>query len=191
MSKSYFVWVLLFLFPVTALSVENTQEVLRSATKAQMVKRVHPVTKQTFFSIVESGAEEYPMGLERATPRSRPDYRLLERDADASKIYYDGPVSDRKKIYLFAGTVAAVGTVAGTAGLLAAASSTATTGAAGGAGAYAAGGTAVLSGVAGTVAVKSKPDTEQAPYIHEATSIQVPEGITLSQEKKPETKRII
>ena len=86
----------------------------------------------------------------------------------SGQIPYEGPYSDRKKVYLFAATLATVGTVGGIAVIAAAPAATGVGASGGGAGAYLAGGAAVTAGtVAGSVAV-TRPHPHSDDFRHES-----------------------
>ena len=140
-------------------------------TNTMVVVREHPRTGRPYVSItsLEAGARDPFEGQRRRY--GRPDYRMLDPKIKSGKISYDGPYSDKKKIYLFAASVATLGTISGAAVMAAA---PAATGAAtsGGAGAYLAGGTAVVAGSAATAEIAMKPDTQKGNYTLRAESHQ-------------------
>ena len=140
-------------------------------THTRVIVRDNPRTGKPYVSIVSSDVENpaSPLSLQNIAYR-RPDYRLLDPKIKSGQIPYDGPTSDRTKVYLFAASLAAVGTVGGAVGL---ATAPAATGAAAseGAGAYLAAGTAVVAApVAATVALEKKPDPHQNDFDLEAKS---------------------
>lgn len=98
---------------------------------------------------------------------SRPDYRMLDWKIKSGEIPYDGPVSDRKKVYILAATLATIGVASGTAAAFAipATATTAST-AGGGAGVYAAAGTALTAGTVSTALIQSRPDPKQDDFDH-------------------------
>ncbi len=122
-------------------------------TQTKMIERSHPRTGESY-RVITAAAPEAPNYFEDA-PRqySRPDYRMLESDVQRGEIYYDGPVSSRKKVYIFAATVATLGVV----GAVSLPTAAATGAASGGAGAYAAGGAAVAAGTLGGAVKLTKP----------------------------------
>ena len=149
-----FVWLLLFFFAFNSPLAAN--EVFEE-TPAKVIVRNHPKTGKPYAVITEN--ENVPLLTGR--PAQRPDYRLLDPNIKASTVPYEGPYSDRKKVYIFAASMATVGAVSGAA-VIAAAPAATGAGAAGGAGIYAGAGVGVAAGTAaGTVALtKSKPEDE-------------------------------
>jgi hypothetical protein len=124
-------------------------------TQTKMIERSHPRTGERYRVITAAttpAAQNYFEGEPRQY--SRPDYRMLESDVQRGEIYYDGPVSSRKKVYIFAATVATLGTV-GAASLPTVA---ATGSASGGAGVYAVGGGAVAAGTLGGAVKLTTPE---------------------------------
>jgi hypothetical protein len=114
-------------------------------TSAEVVVREHPQTGIPYVSIVDP---RKPEGLLSGEMKkyNRPDYRMLDPKVKPRDTHYDGPVSDRKKIYILAGALAAGG-IAGYAAMPVAAAGG---GAATGAGAYAAASAAVTAGTFST-----------------------------------------
>lgn len=132
-------------------------------TKTVVVVREHPKTGGPYVVITLPEKKGIDPLLRLRGRLSRPDYRLLDPKLKAGKIPYEGPVSDRKKVYLFAAGIAAAGTASGA---LVIASAPAATGAAasGGAGAYLAGGAAVATGSAAAAAGVVKGDSKKDNY---------------------------
>ena len=128
-------------------------------TRTRVLVREHPKTGKPFVSIVRSDFQKDASTLQDAVPTARPDYRMLDPKVNAQDIPYDGPVSDRRKVYLFAGTLAALGAGAGVLGALAPAAAS-SGGAAGGGGLYA--GAAALTG-GGTVAATITAHADDQP----------------------------
>jgi hypothetical protein len=92
---------------------------------------------------------------------TRPDYRMLDPNVKEGQIPYEGPFSDRRKVYLFAATLMTVGAVGGAVGT-AAAPAAAGAGAAGGGGYLAAGAAGTGAGVAGAhLATKENPEDDE------------------------------
>jgi len=114
-------------------------------TAGEVIVREHPKTGLPYVSILDpqKDREIFKGDMKKY---NRPDYRMLDPKVKPGDLHYDGPVSDRKKIYILAGALAAGG-VAGYAALPAAAAGG---GAATGAGAYAAAGAAVTAGTFST-----------------------------------------
>ena len=132
-------------------------------TSTQVVVREHPQTGKPYVSIIPAGA--IPQDL-FANPRkkfSRPDYRMLDPKIKSGVLPYDGPVSDRKKVYLLAASLATIGLAGGSVGLAAASAAT-TTPASGSAGAYyGAAGAVAVAGAAAAVD-QGKPDLHKNDF---------------------------
>lgn len=143
-----------------ALSSSPMANEVLEETRTKVIVRVHPKTGKPFVSIVPSDISINPSIEKKTTPARRPDYRMLDPKVDAKNIAYDGPISDRRKVYVLAGTLAALGAGAGVLGTLAPATA-ASGGTAGGAGLYA-GGAALTGGgtIAATVAVHAENQPE-------------------------------
>ncbi len=75
--------------------------------------KAHPRTGRPYASIVAPG--EAPEAASPVRPLERPDYRYLH--AGRGEVAYQGPSSDRTKVYVLAGTLATAGVAAGMAGL--------------------------------------------------------------------------
>jgi len=166
---------------LTMVRLEATEVIQETHTK--VIQRENPATGKPYFSIVTAALQETEGLLPpREEKYSRPDYQMLAPESQRGEIFYDGPASSRKKVYIFAGAVATVGAVGGTLGMLSAAS-TATAGAAGGAGGYAAGGAAVASGaMAGALKVSSaKPQSDD--FVHTSKT----DLVALVDQREPET----
>ena len=138
-------------------SVQAAIEVIED-THTRAERRINPNTGKSFLVIIPEGnGESHSYFRPEQKQYSRPDYRLLDPGFKKGKILYDGPYSDRTKVYVLAGALAAGG-VLGAALAPAAAVGAASTGS----GAYAfAGGSAVVSGTAAVVinaASEKKPD---------------------------------
>ena len=138
-------------------------------THTKVIVREHPKTGRPYVSIVPSEVPDPPDPFAVRRKYARPDYRMLDAKIKSGKIPYDGPYSDRKKIYLFAAGLATLGVAGGVVGM-AVAPAAAGAGASGGAGIYAAAGSAVAAGTAGTIAVKSKPDPQKDNFSRTAES---------------------
>lgn len=146
------------------LSAQN--EVIKEPI-AKVYVREHPQTGKQFVSIRAEG--EFRDPFKSFVKREiRPDYKMLE--AHAKGVPYDGPVSDRTKVYVFAATIATLG-VAGSVVAAAAFPAAATTGCAtGGTGLLGTAGVAVAAGTAGTVAYEMHVRPGEEHYTHTATS---------------------
>ncbi|MBI4970491.1 MAG: hypothetical protein HZC17_01435 [Candidatus Omnitrophica bacterium] len=157
---------------------EIKQSEVKDDSHSQVIIREHPKTGKPYVTIVSS---DVPVPADPFTNErnrySRPDYRMLDPKAKKGDYKYDGPYSDRKKIYIFAASMMTVGVVGGVAGMALAPAATAGTAAsAGGGGAYLAAG-AVGTGVAGVAtaeALKVKPEDENFVHEGESKTIQTP-----------------
>jgi hypothetical protein len=131
--------------------------------------REHPQTGKPFVSLRKEGGNADPFkGFVKR--EIRPDYRMLDPKTRSGDVPYDGPVSDRKKVYIFAATMMTLG-VAGGIATAAIPVTAAASGASGGTGILGAGAVTVLAGTAGTVALKSHLDPGEENYIHEGTTL--------------------
>jgi len=153
--------------------------------ETQVAVREHPKTGKPYVTILgKDGARMHPSLSGPVKLVSRPDYRMLDPKVKKGEIPYDGPVSDRKKVYALAGTLAVTGVVAGTA-VIAAAPAATGAGAAGGAGIYGAAGAAVMTGTASGVWLKSRPtqqDRENFDFKSESREIKDAERLARSFE---------
>ena len=166
MKKAYH-WLIIYLFLVLVSSA-GASEVIEE-TPTQVVVREHPKTGHPYVNIVSAGVPAPNPFESQRKKMARPDYQLLDPKIKAGEIPYEGPSSDRKKVYLFAASLATLGTVGGVVGM-ALAPAAAGAGASGGAGAYLAGGAAVTAGtVAGSVAA-TRADPKKDDYIHTSQS---------------------
>lgn len=155
-------------------SIESLEQILElevpDETHSQVLVREHPRTGKPYTVIVEEGFQEPRYAFQKDRRNYlRPDYRMLDPKIKAKDIPYTGPSSDRKKVYLFAASLAASGVAAGT--LLPVTAATGA-GASTGAGIYGAAGTAVASGVtsAATTQTTPRPDDDFAQH-SEATRV--------------------
>lgn len=149
----YLICVALLALPETLRAAE-----VMDVTHTQVVVRQHPKTGKPYVSIVPEGKVPPDPFTGQKQSYIRPDYRLLDPKVKSGDIPYDGPVSDRKKVYVFAATLMTVGTVGGAAGMAAAPVGAGS--AAGGAGAYVGAGAAV----AGTTAAASIAASKKRPW---------------------------
>lgn len=138
-------------------------------TRTQVIVREHPKTGRSYVSIVSSEVPAPPGPFAGQKSYSVPDYRLLDPKVKAKDIPYDGPYSNRTKIYILAASLATVGTVGGTA-IIAAAPAATGAAASGGAGAYLAGGGAVIAGSAAEYAVATHRDPKKENYVQRSES---------------------
>lgn len=138
-------------------------------TKTMVVVREHPKTRRPYVVITLPEKETVDPFAHLRQPFSRPDYRMLDPKVKSGALPYDGPSSDRKKIYIFAASLATLGTASGAMVITAAPAATGAA-ASGGAGAYLAGGSAVVAGSSATVAIATKPDPKKENYTHRSKS---------------------
>ncbi len=138
--------------------VARASEEIKDTTHTQVVVRQHPKTGKPYVSIVPSDAVPADLFTGSATSYTRPDYRMLDPHFKNGDIPYNGPVSDRKKVYVFAATLMTVGTVGGAVGMATAPAAAGT--ASGGAGAYVGAGAAV----AGTATAASLAASKKRPW---------------------------
>lgn len=140
----------------------------------------HPQTGRSFVSLRKEG--HAPDLFEGFVKREfRPDYKMLDAKTKPGDIPYDGPVSDLKKVYIFAATMMTLG-AAGVVVTAAIPVGAAAAGASGGTGLLGAGAVTVAAGTAGTVALKSHLAPGEENYIHEGTSSAVssaPQNLSL------------
>ena len=139
-----------------------SSEVLEETSTAVVV-REHPRTGKPYVSIVRSGGEAGDPFAGMRKFYSRPDYRMLDPKIKSGAIPYNGPYSDKTKIYIFAASLATLGAASGVAVIAAAPAATGAA-ASGGAGAYLAAGTAVVAGSAAAADVAMKPDSKKGDY---------------------------
>jgi hypothetical protein len=175
--KKILSWALLFFLCAGSVFAEEN-EILGEST-IQVFVREHPQTGKPFVSLRKDGnAPDLFKGFVKR--EIRPDYRMLDAKTRSGDVPYDGPVSDRKKVYIFAATMITLG-VAGGIATAAIPATAAAGGASGGTGLLGAGAVAVAAGTAGTVAVKSHLAPGEENYIHEGiTSAGTPDPKKLS-----------
>lgn len=141
-------------------------------TSAKVIVRDHPRTGKPYVVITDDPQNGSPFHKLPVSTRSRPDYRMLDPHVKSGTVPYEGPVSDRKKVYVFAGTIATLGAAGGTA-IIAAAPAATGAGASGGAGAYALAGTGVATGTLSTAWLKTAPDPDKDKVEHGFESRQI------------------
>jgi hypothetical protein len=167
--KKILVWVLtvtLCAGPVFAAENEVLQE-----SGVKVFVREHPQTGKPFVSLrKETGSQDFFKGFVKR--EIRPDYKMLDAKTKSGDIPYDGPVSDRKKVYIFAATMMTLG-VAGGIVTAAIPATTAAAGASGGTGLLGAGAATVVVGTVGTVAVQTHIKPGEENYVHDATTTAV------------------
>ena len=145
-----------------------SSEVLEE-TNTQVVVREHPRTGKPYVSIIRAGEETKDPFAGARRNYSRPDYRMLDPKIKSGAIPYEGPYSDKTKIYVFAATLATLGAASGAAVIAAAPAATGAA-ASGGAGAYLAGGTAVVVGSVAEAQIATAPNSKKPEYKHRAES---------------------
>ncbi|MDP3921033.1 MAG: hypothetical protein Q8R76_09560 [Candidatus Omnitrophota bacterium] len=172
MAKTYLVVLMVFALlgrQSAPLNAADSSEVIEESN-ADVRVRNHPKTGNPYVTIVDTREPDLDrIPKPELGPLVRPDYRMLDPDVRPSDVGYQGPVSDRKKVYILAASLAAAGTAAGAIGL---ATAPVATGAAsaGGAGTFAAAGSAVTAGTISTALIQSRPDREKDDYSHESES---------------------
>jgi hypothetical protein len=146
---------------------------------AKVFVREHPQTGKPFVSLRKEGdAQDLFRGFVKR--EFRPDYKMLDAKTKTKDVPYDGPVSDRRKVYVFAATMMTLG-VAGGIVTVAMPAGAAAAGAGSGTGLLGAGAVTVATGTVGTVALKSHLAPGEENYIHEAsTTATVSDPRTLS-----------
>jgi len=164
--------------PACAAEAEN--EVIQESDIKVFI-REHPQTGKPFVSLRQ---EDDPQDLFKGFVKRefRPDYKMLDARTKSGDVPYDGPTSDRKKVYIFAASMITLGVAGGivTAAMPAGA---AASGAGGGTGLLGAGAVTLATGTAGTVALKSHLAPGEENYIHDATTATTspdPRKLTLS-----------
>jgi hypothetical protein len=135
---------------------------------AKVFIREHPQTGKPFVSLRKEGdSQDLFKGFVKR--EFRPDYKMLDAKTKSGDVPYDGPVSDRKKVYIFAATMITLG-VAGGIATVAMPAGAAAAGAGSGTGLLGTGAVAVATGTVGTVALKSHLAPGEENYIHDATT---------------------
>ena len=143
-------WLVLMLTQSWLVELQASEVIEDSHTR--VLVREHPRTGRPYVSIVPETPENLPDPFQALHTRfSRPDYRMLDPKVKSGEIPYDGPYSSSTKVYVFAASLATLGTVGGAVGMAVLPASTG--GAVSGGSAYLASGGAVIAGtVAGTYA---------------------------------------
>ena len=126
-------------------------------TQTEVVVREHPQTGQTYVSVTKVGTAPRKIFQREQKKFQRPDYRMLDPHVSPKSVGYDGPVSDRTKVYVLAGTLAAAGVTA----YAVLPSAAAVGGAAAGGGFYAAAGAAVAAGTLSTHWVMARSNSPE------------------------------
>lgn len=162
--KKAILWGLILLMFQAPLRGQESEILQDSGAKVYV--REHPQTGKPFVSLRAGDPAQDPFkGFKKR--EIRPDYKMLE--ADAKGIPYDGPVSDLKKVYVFAATMMTLGAagVVVTAALPVAAAAGASTAGTG----VLAGGAVVATGVAADLVVESQIKPGEEHYIHEGKTV--------------------
>ena len=136
--------------------------------------REHLKTGKPYIVITkaEASEEEKSKPEQRKSEKvSRPDYRMLSPKVKSGEIPYEGPYSDRRKVYILAGSLIATGIATGVLAATAPAT-TVTAGAASasgaGAGVYTTAGTAVGVTSVSAALLKARSEPNQEDFIHKA-----------------------
>lgn len=166
----------LFVLPLQAVTEETLPQLVIAENEevpdfrsSQIRVRENRQSGKPYVSIVKEDQTNPRYAFQRdQTPYQRPDYRMLSQNKKEMKtIAYDGPESDRTKIYLFAGTLIASGIAVGTTAALAPVATAGSAAASGGAGAFGLASLGIATGSVVTALHKSKPDPDRA-FIHES-----------------------
>lgn len=144
-------------------------------TNSKVVVRDHPRTSRPYTVITSDSSIDLFAKLPVLT-KSRPDYRMLDPKIKSGKIPYEGPVSDRKKVYVFAASVATLGAVGGTVLLAAAPAATGAAASGTGAGAYGLAATALASGAATEAWLQTRPNPNKDKIEQAFSSHQIVNG---------------
>lgn len=167
-----FASIMTFIFLTFFLSSNSFASEIVEQTQTKVIVREHPKTGRPYVSIVSAEAAIHDPFANLGKKYPRPDYRMLDPKIKAKDIPYEGPYSNRKKVYALAATLATVGTVGGVAGLAVAPAATGA-GASGGAGAFAVGGGAVAAGtVTGAIKAQTNPGPEDHIERSESRSVE-------------------
>ncbi len=166
---------------------EIKQSEIKDQTNSQVIIREHPKTGKPYVSIVSSLKDVPPDPFTNQRNRySRPDYRMLDPNAKKSDYYYDGPYSDRTKVYIFGATLIAGGITGGALGMAAAPAATGVAAASGGGGAYLGGAAAVTAAGGAAYYEFTKVSPEDENYTHISESQTLSDG-KINTEKMSET----
>lgn len=164
------------------LPLVHSSEVLEEID-AKVVVREHAKTGRPYVAITREESphdvihpSEFPLAAVK-----RPDYRLLDPKFKPGQISYDGPSSNRTKVYVLAASLAAAGTLSSLAASAAIPAATGT-GSAGGAGVFAGGGAAVGAGSISTAWFKTRPRPDEDDFIRESGARAVKPGYSSVKE---------
>ena len=165
--KYFLRWVIFCFVVIRQVNSLNASEVIQE-TQTKVIVREHPKTGRPYVSITPLGAEFRDPFERQRTNLRRPDYRMLDPKVKDGEIPYDGPYQDSKKVYIFAATLATLGTAGGVIGLTMIPASAG--GAASGAGAYLASGGAIAGGTTAALLGTTKSNPEQDDVIQTSKS---------------------
>ena len=161
----------------------HASEVMESSHTRVLI-REHPKTGRPYVSIVPERPEISPDPFQNLRTRfTRPDYRMLDPKVKPGEIPYDGPYSSSTKVYLFAASLATLGTVGGAVGLAVLPASTG--GAASGAGAYLTSGAAIAVGTAAGAQAAMRGNSKQDDFTQISKSQD-----TLTSSEESESNRL-
>ena len=157
-------------------------------TQTAVVVREHPKTGRPYVSItLPSKISIDPFSTSRKR-YPRPDYRLLDPKIKSGQIPYEGPYSDNKKIYIFAASLATLGTAGGLTLAAVAPAATGVAAASGGGAAYLAGGAAVATGSAAAAAAVLRSNPKEEDYSHRSESRRTGQGPRPDKPPAPKEK---
>lgn len=162
-----YLWILTIVFYCPPVFAEGNEVVKETGVKVFI--REHPQTGKPFVSLraYTNTADPFKGFVKREV---RPDYRMLDANVKPGDVRYDGPTSDRRKVYAFAATMMTLGVAGGI--VTAALPATAAAGAgAGGTGLLGAGTAVVVTGTAATIVAESHIKPGEEHYIHDAKSV--------------------
>ncbi len=101
-----FVIIVFVIFPFATVTLNANEVNIENQTA--VVVREHPQTGRPYLCVVKTGEATRKIFYGLQKKFKRPDYRLLDPHVSPKEAGYDGPVSDRTKVYaLAAGGVAA------------------------------------------------------------------------------------
>lgn len=165
-----FAALILVLVMMAGLPVSAEESEVLPKTKTQVMVREHPKTGRSYAVIVSSEKPDagYPYHG-KVIKASRPDYRMLDPKVKRGEIPYDGPYSDRRKIYYFAAGMATAGLLGGT--LIPVAPAAAGAAGSGGGLGYGLAGTAVIDGTISTAMLKQRPDPNRDDFTHKSEAV--------------------
>ena len=149
MMRAFLILFVIFIFTRSLQASEVLPE-----TDSKIIVREHPKTGKPYVVIAPQDLVPEIGFFQESKKYSRPDYRLLDPKVKSGTIPYDGPYTDSKRIYIFAASLATLGTVGGVVGMALVPASASAGAAATGSGTYLAAG-GVLAGGSAAAAVHS------------------------------------